>query len=116
MFIFEFLGTTLLTIFYRLFLYMEVHLDSKTDFSLVTENLLFSFIFSYYLLSFLAYHATGAHFNPAITLAVVIKKDSGFNRVLGIFYLLAQLCGAFLGALLSWMITRAPANFEVKVS
>ena len=87
-FVFEAAGTLFLTIFYRLFLYFEIEVSGQR-LNLVEENSILAFIFSYFVISFLSYDVTGAHFNPAITLAIVIKQNSGFNRVMGFFYIIA---------------------------
>ncbi len=44
---------------------------------------------------------SGAHLNPAITLALFVNKDFPGDQVLG--YMLAQFAGAFCGALLVWL-------------
>lgn len=48
---------------------------------------------------------SGAHYNPAISLAFMLRKDVGhFPRPLGIAYIIFQFFGGFLGALLSWFL------------
>lgn len=84
----ELVGTTFLTIFYRLFLDFDIT-RGGIKVSLVNESSLISFIFSYYVLSFITHKVTGSHFNPVITIAMFFKSDSGFNRTMGIFYILA---------------------------
>lgn len=44
---------------------------------------------------------SGAHLNPAITLALCVSGDFPVNQVPG--YILAQLAGAFAGAILVWL-------------
>lgn len=44
---------------------------------------------------------SGAHLNPAVTLALVITGDFSINRLPG--YILAQLAGAYSGAILVWV-------------
>jgi len=44
---------------------------------------------------------SGAHLNPAITLALAMKGDFQWSRVPG--YILAQMGGAFAGAILVWL-------------
>lgn len=44
---------------------------------------------------------SGAHLNPAITLALFVNKDFPGDQVLG--YMLAQFAGAFCGAILVWL-------------
>lgn len=44
---------------------------------------------------------SGSHYNPAITLAYMFRKDSkAFPKPLGVVYIGAQIIGAFLAALL----------------
>jgi glycerol uptake facilitator-like aquaporin len=48
---------------------------------------------------------SGAHYNPAISLAFMLRKDVGnFPRPLGIAYIIFQFFGGFLGALVSWFL------------
>merc|ERR1719471_2021856 len=48
-------------------------------------------------------HISGAHFNPAITIAVWIR---GFiTPVDAVIFIIVQLLGSFSGALLAWIIT-----------
>jgi aquaporin Z len=42
-------------------------------------------------------HISGAHYNPAVTLALVIRKAIGWKQ--GLMYMLFQIAGAILGAL-----------------
>lgn len=45
---------------------------------------------------------SGAHFNPAVTLSAMLRKNSNFGsrRLLGIMYIVAQCLGGFLSAML----------------
>jgi glycerol uptake facilitator protein len=44
---------------------------------------------------------SGAHLNPAITIALAVSGDFASDKVLG--YVLAQLAGAFSGAIIVWL-------------
>lgn len=44
---------------------------------------------------------SGAHINPAVTIALAINGDFPWSRVPG--YVLAQLLGAFIGAVVVWL-------------
>jgi glycerol uptake facilitator-like aquaporin len=55
---------------------------------------------------------SGAHYNPAVTLVNMLRRDTGkFPRLLGIFYIIFQLLGGFVGALLSWFLRRDALSF-----
>lgn len=45
---------------------------------------------------------TGAHINPAVTLAAIVR--GGINAVTGLLYMVAQVLGAFFGALLVYLL------------
>lgn len=44
---------------------------------------------------------SGAHLNPAITIALAVKGSFPWNEVIG--YLLAQFAGAFVGSVIVWI-------------
>lgn len=49
---------------------------------------------------------SGSHYNPAISFAFMFRRDIGnFPRPLGIAYIIFQILGGFLGALLAWFYT-----------
>jgi len=74
--LFEFIGTTLLTLVYNVGLNGAGGGD-------ITGFLMCTFM----LLVFSA-KISGSHFNPAITFAFMLRKDTGrFSRVLGIAYI-----------------------------
>jgi len=58
-----------------------------------------------WVLTIFGMRISGAHYNPCISIAYMLKKDTGsFPRVLGIGYAVVQICGAFAGALISWFL------------
>lgn len=72
--LFEFLGTFLLTVAY----------DVALMYSGYT-----GFICAVYVIFIFGMRISGSHYNPAITLAFMLRKDVGrFSRVLGIAYII----------------------------
>jgi aquaporin Z len=120
--VFELCGTAVLAIMFRIFIHLSLvesvtMPDGKTVSVEAPYNasyLYMSFFFGYWLISFVANHITGAHFNPAITIAYLFKRDTNFNRVLVIFYILAQSAGALIGGLLAFLITRTGGALYIK--
>jgi glycerol uptake facilitator protein len=45
---------------------------------------------------------TGAHINPAVTLAAVVRRDMPFGKAIS--WMIAQVAGGFVGALLVWIM------------
>ncbi len=86
--LFEFIGTTLLCCLYNVALR---HWDYC------------GFLMGTYVILILGAKISGSHYNPAITVAFMFRKDVGrFSRVLGLAYIIFQFCGAFCGALLAF--------------
>ena len=57
----------------------------------------------YFVLLIMSFRISGAHYNPVVTFAFMMRKDAGkFDKHLGILYMLFQLGGAFLGCLLAY--------------
>lgn len=62
----------------------------------------------FFILLIFSARISGSHFNPAVTLAFMLRKDTGrFSRKLGICYILFQYLGAFLGSLISYNLFKA---------
>lgn len=53
---------------------------------------------------------TGAHINPAVTLAAVVRRGMSLSK--GLLYMVAQVLGAFVGALLVWIVYKADFNAQ----
>jgi len=51
---------------------------------------------------------SGAHYNPAVTIALLITKKHGFLDT--IWYIIAQFLGGFLGGLMVWALTAETTN------
>ena len=100
--IFEFLGTGLLAM-----LYMNCEQLMDTC----------GFFIGVYILIIFSAKISGSHFNPAITLAFMFRRDIGrFNRLLGIAYMIFQLGGAITGVLVSYIITGSLADLTIQDS
>lgn len=91
--LFEFLGTCFLTSLFG---------------SIYAAKDLTGLLCGFFILLIFSARISGSHFNPAITLAFMFRRDTGrFSRVLGLLYILAQYAGAFLGAVISYNLFRA---------
>jgi len=67
-----------------------------------------SFLVGFFVLLIFSARISGSHYNPAITVAFMCRRDIGrFSRVLGLFYILAQYAGGFLGLQISYNIFAA---------
>jgi glycerol uptake facilitator-like aquaporin len=96
--------------FYRFFLYLELKTEYCEDVAVTDPDTLditydeecyedvikvssiaqyVSFIFGYWLISFMSLHVSGAHYNPAVTFAFFFKRDTNFSKILSIFYIIA---------------------------
>lgn len=96
----EFLGTMLLTLLGNGVVAGVLLRDSKS------ENAgWLAIVLGWGLAVTLAIYAvgriSGAHINPAVTLALFVNGDFPGNQVLG--YMLAQFAGAFAGSVLMWL-------------
>ena len=91
--LFEFLGTLLLTsLFCSCF--------QATDYA--------GLLCGFFILLIFSARISGSHFNPAITLAFMLRRDIGrFSRLLGLLYIAAQYCGAIVGAIISYNLFQA---------
>lgn len=58
-----------------------------------------------WVLTIFGMRISGAHYNPCISVAYMLKKDVGsFPRILGVAYSVMQILGAFAGAMISWFL------------
>lgn len=58
-----------------------------------------------WVLTIFGLRISGAHYNPCISVAYMLRKDVGsFPRILGVAYAVMQCLGAFGGALISWFL------------
>ena len=86
----------------------DVPFQASGDWLLITFGWGFAVTFAAYT----AGGISGAHLNPAVTLAFALRRGFPWNKVPG--YWLAQLVGAFLGAaLVYWVYHDAIHSYEV---
>ena len=73
------------------------------------------FLLGIFVLLIFGAKVSGSHYNPAVTLAFMFRKDTGrFSRPLGLAYMIAQVAGGFLGGLLGWIFTQGPVTFGIE--
>ena len=61
---------------------------------------------------------SGAHYNPAITIVFMLRKNSrtfGSRRVKGVFYIVAQILGGLIAALIAKFLLKGE-NIELAVT
>ena len=65
--------------------------------------------FAYFIGWMIAVSISGAHFNPATTLAVYLAEGK-YLRQIGrlILYILVQFAGGFMGIFFSWLVLKSP--------
>jgi glycerol uptake facilitator-like aquaporin len=96
---FEFMGTTLATS-----LWLSVF--ASYDF--------IGFFVGYFVLLVFSARISGSHFNPAVTLAFMFRKETGgFSRVLGIAYIVFQFGGGIAGGFLAYTFFQAQPDMTV---
>ena len=59
-------------------------------------------------------HVSGAHYNPAVTLAVLIRGKIAPN--LAVQYMVVQLAGAFVAAMTAYLRGRPPSSASMAAS
>ena len=69
---------------------------------------LFLIFIGFFVVLILSAPISGSHYNPAVTLAFMFRKDVGrFSRMLGLLYIGAQYAGAFVGGVFIYDIMKA---------
>ena len=96
--LFEFIGTAFLTLLFN---------TSDAQGS--------GFLLGFWVLIIFSARISGSHFNPAVTLAFIFRKEvSSFSRPLGFAYMIFQGLGGIAGALLSWFFLQHSGEVAVK--
>ena len=109
--VYEFMGTCLIT---TLFIntcqnYVDPFNGNNADLS--------SLLLGMFVIILFSARISGSHFNPIITFSYMIGnvREGKFDRILGVFYILAQFCGAAVGGLLS-AIMMSGIEYHVQLS
>jgi len=66
------------------------------------EGSLGAMFFGYFVALLMAANISGAHFNPAVTLAFMIRKENKLPKGIAFLYMLFQFMGATCGSLFAW--------------
>jgi len=99
--IFEMIGTFLLTSLYQ---------------SCAATGNYMGFLVGFFILLIFSARISGSHYNPCVTLAFMLRKDTGrFNRWIGLAYMIFQVGGGFCGALFAYYIFGAQSLLTVDV-
>jgi glycerol uptake facilitator-like aquaporin len=70
---------------------------------------------AFFIILILSAPISGSHYNPAVTLAFMFKRDTGrFSRMLGFFYIIFQYIGALGGGILIFDILNASARLGIE--
>ena len=68
------------------------------------NTIVFGWCFAVIVAVFVSAGVSGAHLNPAVTIALAVKRGFAWGKVIP--YILAQMVGAFLGALAVYLVYR----------
>jgi len=60
-------------------------------------------LLGFWIITLFGVAISGAHFNPAVTVVIMLRKNSNFGsrRMLGIMYIVAQFLGGILAAIIT---------------
>ena len=98
----EFLGTFILIVF-GIGVVAQVVLSGRTAGDYLSINIAWGLAVTMGV--YVAGGVSGAHLNPAVTLAVAVHRDFAWSKVLP--YIAAQVAGAFTGAAVTFLTYRA---------
>ena len=75
-------------------------------------------LLGFWIITLFGYAISGSHFNPCITLAAMLRKNSNFGsrRLRGIIYIIAQLIGGILAAAVSKFLINDVKGSNVAIS
>lgn len=111
--IFEFIGTLLLTLLYHCFTFYTSYTNGN---GYVVHDFT-GFLLGVFILLIFGAKISGSHYNPCVTLAFMLRRDTGkFSRSLGLAYIIFQVGGAFCGSLIGFMFTAYGGNLQLSGS
>merc|ERR1712166_750958 len=75
-------------------------------------------LFGFWIITLFGFKISGSHFNPAITLALMLRRDSPFgegtnHRFLGVLFMVAQFGGAIVTSFICDFLVGAHLNLIV---
>jgi glycerol uptake facilitator-like aquaporin len=74
----------------------------------------FPIFISFFIVLIMGANISGSHFNPAVTLAFMFRKDNGrFRRLLGLLYIAAQFAGGIFGAVISYTLFQSQKEIGI---
>lgn len=76
-----------------------------------------SMLLSLWVITLFGMNISGAHFNPCITLAQMVRRSSSFGRrrLLGIMYIVAQVVGGIIGACAIATLLKEGSRYRINV-
>ncbi len=78
----------------------------------IYEQDLGGFLLGIFVLIIFGAKVSGSHYNPAVTLAFIFRRDTGkFSRPLGIAYIIFQMAGGFLGGFIAYFFSSDASKF-----
>ena len=71
-------------------------------------------LLGYWIITLFAVAISGAHFNPCVTIAAMLRRNSNFGsrRLRGVIYIVAQFLGGMLAATLSIFLLNESRDTE----
>ena len=98
----EFIGTAILIVFGDGVVANVVYATRLGPTGYNWDTVTLGWAFAVVMAIYVAGGITGAHINPAVTLAAITRKS--IAAMTGIAYMVAQIVGAFVGALIVWLM------------
>src|SRR5438477_11625093 len=98
----EFIGTAILIVFGDGVVANVVYATRLGPTGYNWDTITLGWAFAVVMAVYVAGGITGAHINPAVTLAAILHKSIAVTT--GLMYMVAQVAGAFFGALLVYIL------------